>query len=480
MPTLDFEQYLTKQQETIDLLAAYAMTQKDAAAGLTAQPLHGQAGLFNTPGLDNQVISTVVRPMGIGSIIPAFPSLDTNPKFGILAGVSDDIGSEPVNVCDDAPTGTYQVGTQSAAFGRVTRDTETIDIGQVNLKLNRGDFTDLMLNGALLGGTERGLQYPSNLNDGNLLNILTQSQMVNAGVRMQRKLTVLNWYGDPVNNTGNGGYKEYPGLASQISTGKVDADDGVTALPTIDSLVIDAAFTDIASYDMVGALAQAENYIYQLGQDTVGEFTAAFFMNSTFWQQITEVYPCQYNTGSCAASLDGTSASRVVIDGRENIMERDAMRRGMYIVINGRTYPVVVDSGIHLVDNTEDATNVPVGQYASDLFFAPLTIAGGLPVLYYQYVDFQAAGSDISLLNNTQSFWTDGGRFYWATEFNNYCYKLKIRVEPRIILRTPQLAFRIDNLLSNPSTMLNRAAIPTEPGYVDGGRTAGMDWSVGN
>lgn len=474
----DMAQFLTKQQDTLDLLARL-MEQKDAAAGMTAQPLHGPAGLFNTPGLDNAVISTVVRPKGIGSVIPAFPNLDTNPKFGILAGVSDDVGSEPVNVCDDAPTGTYQVGTQTAAFGRITRDTETIDIGQVNLKLNRGDFTDLILAGNLLNPDERGLQYPANLDSNGVLDIVTKSQMVNAGTRIERKLSALNWYGDPVNNTANDGYMEYPGLSGQIATGHVDADDGVTALPTIDSLVIDAAFSLISTYDMAGVLGAAENYVYSLGQDTVGDFTGAFFMNATFWQQISEIYPCQYNTGACAAVLDGAEASRTVIDGRENIMERDAMRRGMYITINGRTYPVVVDSGIHLVDNAEDGTNVPLGQYASDLFFVPLTIAGGMPVTYYQYVDFTAAGSDISLLNNTQSFWTDGGRFYWAIEDNNFCYKLKMRVEPRIVCRTPQLAFRIDSLLTDPGTVLNRAALPSEPGFVTGGREAGMAWDIG-
>jgi hypothetical protein len=56
----------------------------------------------------------------------------------------------------------------------------------------------------------------------------------------------------------------------------------------------------------------------------------------------------------------------------------------------------------------------------------------------------------------------------WAIENNNFCYKLKVKTEPRIILRTPQLAGRIDAVRYSPLQHV-REANPSSPYWVDGG-----------
>lgn len=454
----DLMAVVTKQQSMIEQLIN-GMTQqlhtKAPAQFGTAQRLHGPGGMFNTPGLDNAIISTHIKPRGLGSLLPAFPSFDTNPRFGFLTGISDDIGTEPVNVCDDAPTGYMMGGTLTARFGRLIRSTETMDYGSLLLKLNRGDFTDLQLYGSLLNtDASAGTLFPGNLGDGSeAMDTITQAQMVMVGARMERKLAKMLWNGS-VSAGNGGGYIEFPGLLEQITTGHVDVETN-TALPSADSLVIDANYGLIGTYDIVGAVSAAEYYVFNLAQDTVDTAEWVFVMRSQMWHEITEVWPCQYNTGACADALADKSSNTVVIDGRENIAERDRMREQMRWTVNGRTYSVVVDDGLYQETNADNPGNVPSGHLASTIAFVPLSIGGNLPTTYWQYVDFKAATTDLAQLQGNERFWTDGGRFLWGYEdAGAWCYKLKSRVEPRIILRTPHLAFRIDNVRIAPTHIL--------------------------
>ncbi|HXV43323.1 MAG TPA: hypothetical protein VEC96_09685, partial [Anaerolineae bacterium] len=93
------------------------MLTKAPSTTMTAQKLHGLTGTFSTPGLDRDIISTHVRSHGIGEILPSFPSVEEDPRFGALTGVSDDIGNEPANPCDNAPTGYIKACNLTAQFG---------------------------------------------------------------------------------------------------------------------------------------------------------------------------------------------------------------------------------------------------------------------------------------------------------------------------------------------------------------------------
>jgi hypothetical protein len=472
---------IEKQVAMVQSMMSNDMHTKAPAAFATAQRIHGQGGLFNTPGLSNEIISTHVKPRGLGPRMQAFPSFDTNPRFGFLTGISDDVGSEPVNVCDDAPTGYLLGGILTAKFGRLIRSTETMDYGDLLLKLNRGDMTDLQLYGALLNEPVDGNgMMPSGLGDGSdALNTITKAQMVMVGARMERKLAKMLWNGSTGAGNG-GGYIEFPGLLEQIRTGHVDAIDNI-ALPSADSLVIDAAYSPIGTYDIVGAISAAEYYVHQLALDTVDQAEWVFVMRSQMWHQITELWPCAYNTGACAGSLAGDAAGRVIIDGRENITERDKMRSEMKLTVNGRTYEVVTDDGLYqetFADNPGDLTD---GQLASTIAFVPMTIGGNLPATYWQYVDFRAANADLALLQGNERFWSDGGRFLWGYEDTGaWCYRLKARTEPRAILRSPQFAFRIDNVVIEPTHIL-RGFDPSQADWVGGGislRSAPSDFAA--
>lgn len=453
---LELSQNLSKQAELLSGLMSDKT--KTAATSFTAQRLHGSGGIFSTPGLERDVISAHVRPYGLASRLPLIPSVDENPRFASLTGFTAPVGSQPTKACDDAPYGYRKGCNLSARFGMIRYDTSTIEMNKVMLRVNRGDFTDLILRGRLLGFDGTNLA-PGGLTESQVLDIVTMSEMVNVGVLFERELTRQTWQGDF--GTGN----EFPGLDAQIATGQKDADTNVLC-PALDSDVKNYGYA-LLSNTIVTYLSQLEWYLkynaMTMGLDPV---QWVIVMRPDLWYELTAVWPCAYNTVKCSPAV--ATNSTVFIDGRENTADRDAMRDGMYIDINGSRYPVVIDVGIFEHNNTNNA-NVPAGSYASSIYMVPLTIQGGFPVTYREYIDFRRASADVSLLRGMeQFFWSDNGVYAWALEQIKWCYKFAAKTEQRVVLRTPQLAGRIDAVRYQPLQHL-RESDPSSPYFMDGG-----------
>jgi hypothetical protein len=89
-------------------------------------------------------------------------------------------------------------------------------------------------------------------------------------------------------------------------------------------------------------------------------------------------------------------------------------------------------------------------------------------VTYREYLDFRAASPDSSLLRGMETFWSDDGIYSWAIDVNKWCYKLSLRTEQRVILRTPHLAGKIQAVKYVPTQHL-RSAYPEDPYFQDGG-----------
>jgi hypothetical protein len=466
------ERYLELLEQQNKILASMVEKQEDDGSHTKTPntfsdytPLHGPGGIWTGPGLERDVISAHVRPQGLASALRLLPTVDVNPQFGILTGFTagdDDDSTYWVDVhCDDVPAGYMKSCTLTAQFGALRVDSKTIDMDDVMLRLHRGDFTDLVLNGELLGMT--GLN-PADTSQGDVLNLVTASEMVQMGVQTERLLSRAVWQGAVAN-------RQFPGLAAQIATGQVDVNTGATC-PAADSDVKDFAldFVGGAGRDIVEYMSMLEFYLnynaMTMGLDPV-EWVIA--MRPELWHELTAVWPCAYNTTRCVnAAVGAGGASQTVIDGRENIQERDNMRNSMSIIINGRTYPVVVDTGIFEHNNINNA-NLNPAQFASSIFFVPLTIRGGLPVTYRQYLDYRQAQRDVSMANGKLDvWWTDNGVYAWAVEQTKWCYKFSLKSQQRIVLRAPHLAGRIDNVAYEPLQHL-RDPNPNDPYFADGG-----------
>lgn len=461
----ELEQILKTLAETQAMqtqLLKETMHTKAPATVQTAAALHGNLGMFAVPGLEPEIFGTVVVPEGLMSMLPRYPSVYENPFFGALTGISDDIGNEPANPCDDAPTGYQKTCNLTAQFGRVARQTETIEMDKVMLRMHRHDPMDLRLYGRLLG---MGDISPAGLNEQQVVDIITMSQMVNAAVRIERLLCGHMWTGSPLNNNLGGGYKEFPGLDNQITTGQMDAQTE-TLCPSLDSDVKDFNYNDVCgtTLDIVEYISMLEYYVYELARTTgMLPTTWAWVMRPQLWQELTACWPCKYNTNRCT-TIGGDH--RVMTDGRENISDRDRMRMDKTFMVNGRSYPVVLDSCIYEHNNQNNA-NLAAGQFASSIYFVPLTVLN-MPVTYMEYLDYRQAASNTTLLRGREDFWTDRGMYSWAIDNLKWCYDLTLKTEMRVVLRTPQLAGKLQNVRYSPLQHL-RDFDPSSPYHTDGG-----------
>lgn len=435
------------------------MHQKAPANFSTYTPLHGPGGIWTGPGIDRDVVTAHVRPFGIDAVLPLIPTVYTNPLFGALTGFTDVSNTNPTNSCADVDAAYVKGCNLTAQFGLFRTDSQTIDMDDVMLRLHRGDFTDLMLRGQVLGLTNLN---PAVTNQNDILNLVSASEMTIMGVNAERHLNQEIWQGAVALN-------QSPGLDSQIATGQVDAQTN-QACPSLDSDVKDFAYDQVGGNgkSIVEYLSLLEFYLtYNARTMGLDPVEWVIVMRPELWFEISAVWPCAYNTNRCANSVIG-SASRVFIDGRENVAERDRMRQGGTIDINGNPYRVITDTGVFEHNNINNG-NLNPGQYASTIYMVPLTITGGMPVTYREYLDYRQAQRDVAFTQgNLNAWWTDNGVYAWALTQEKWCYKFHLKTQQRVVLRTPHLAGRIDHVKYEPLQHL-RDADPDSPYHYDGG-----------
>jgi len=443
---------------------------KAALTAHTGTFLHGPGGLFNTPGLESAIFSTHVHAYGLGQLLRAFPTNQTHPWFGLITGFGGEVGSEPTDPCDDAPTGYIKSGTLTAKFGHVSRDTNTIRLPDTIVKLNRGDFTDLQLANAILNPESQGVYYPNDISEQGMLDMVTKAEQVIVGVNLERKLSNLLWAGDGTGAADTGdGYREFPGLASQVATGQVDAETNA-AMASADSIVMTHNYGNVETVDIVRPLQLMERHLFQLAMDTqIAPVTWVLVMRPDLWERVSDVWPIQYNTQPTALAVAGAANERlrIMLDGRTNIDQRDAMRAGLYLDINGRRYNVVLDNMIPVEDN-QSGVGLGMDEFASSIYFLPLTVRGMMPVLYWEYLDHQLSVPQTNLLRGMETWYSDGGRFLWSYDGIFTCFKLKAEVDPRVVLRTPWLAGVLQDVVWT-SELPSRDPDPDSSYWKDGG-----------
>jgi len=427
--------------------------------------LHGPGGIFSTFGLERDIIVAHVAPEGLISHLPVLPSIDVDPRYGTITGVTESYGSQPDETCEDAPTAYMKGCNLTGRFGLLRFDTNTIEIDEVIKRYNRGDFTDLRMLGSMFGDEQlaKGLVPRSSLTADDILNVATLAEMMVVGVQVQRELVRQTWQGNVLIPN------EFPGLDGQIATGQLDADVPGKLCTGLDSDIKNFGYSSVDGEDksIVSYLSMLAWYLkHRADRSKLNPVKWTVVMRPELWFELSAVWPCSYLSNRCADS--GTSIG--VINDELNVNLRDRMRRDMVLPINGVDYPVVVDDGIyeHTAENNQ---NLAPGEFASSIYIVPMTILGNFPVCYREYLDYQSPlwDKNTAMFNQyRKDFWTDSGMFSWAYEGRLWCYKLGLKTEQRIILRTPQLAGRVDYVKYAPTQHL-ASPFPDSDYFVDGG-----------
>lgn len=414
----------------------------------TTNLVHGPGGLFGIAGLEEDVISARITPRGISGMLKAMPSVYTNPEFPYITGIEETAGTEPSGECATCLSGESEACIQTAQFGRVCRESKELDIDKVMERINRGEI-DLNLVNSIFG--DDAWVPGAALSNEKLVNIATAWAMVEVGVLLQNKLIPMVWQGNPTNSIGNG-YKEFPGLDILIGTNKVDAHTGVSC-PALDSDVKDFNYSAVNTVDgngnfmIVHYLEYMMAYLYHNAhRQNLLPTQWAIAMRPELWTELLRVWPAAYFSTRELALPNGNTN---MIDATRVRELTQSMAAGMYIDVNGMRVPVVTDDGIYEYNSTNSA-NVPAGSFASDIYVVPLTYLGSRPATYIEYKDYRGTRRDIQELRGHEGFWTDDGKFMWVVEQQKWCYTLSGKIEPRIILRTPQLAGKIEHVLYSP------------------------------
>lgn len=451
--------------------ASYGVTFKHDLAGTPSlvQYSHGPNGLLTFPGVDPVVFNATMGAESIIGQIPATPSLYTHPTYFTLTGVTDESGDEPSSDCDDAPVAGLMKGCMTTSvFGRYERATPIIDIARLGQRVDRADPMDLRLvgspiaNSGIFAGPSGSNAGPS----GDILSNEVSRKFWERNVAIHRLLARQAWVGNPTNNAG--GYKEMTGLDVLINTGYVDAETG-SACPAIDSYIVNAGNKriddngDFYVARITDMYFQLKSRAYRAGVMPVRWMMA---MRRQLFYELTAIWPCSYLSYRC--NLDGTSANRNNIDAQDAVRLRDEMRAGRYLLIDGDRVDVVTDDGIAELDGNDGGGNFPRGCFSTSIYFIPMSVVGGNAVTYMEYFQYNNPAINDALGNMVLGR-IEGAWITWPRQ-TNLCVQWQSRIEPRLVLRTPWLAGKIQNVVYCP-IQHERDVFPADPYYVNGGKT---------
>jgi hypothetical protein len=456
---------LDRRQQAADPGMGFGFKHDASGTPIAVGYSHGPGGNFSFPGVDNQVFHTVVGNIGILGRLPASPSVQTDPTYAVLTGVQDVSGTEKDGVCDDARTaGLIKNCIITSPFGRyelATAELELNRLGQVN---DRADPMDLALVGSPIhqsGIFASGARKPAT--PANLLRNEVAAKFWELNIGMHRLISQQLWIGDPANNAAGGGYKEITSFSQLINTGYVDVQSNA-ACPSVDSDLKDFGCTNLE--DDTDRLIEMLSNIIRTRRDLAfrtGVSPVRFLLAmrpELFWV-LTSVYACSYLTYRCQV----TGQERVVVEGSEQVAFRDAMRTGRYLLVDGERIEVVLDDGI-AVDTPTTNSSVTEGCQCSDIYLIPMSVMGGRAVTFLEYMDYGNPAIS-QALGNLVLARREGAFLTWPRQ-TNQCVVWQTKTEPRLVMRTPWLAGRIQNIEYCP-TQNARTPFPDDPYNIDGG-----------
>lgn len=459
------------------------------AAGISPYG-HGAGGLFNTPGVDANIFSTTMLPdVGVLDSLPDMPPGSASPDgtfggvdtplyttiTGVTKGNSETWANMPAGVCDKPPYGgLMKACTLTAPYGRFPQCLRAVELGQVGRLATLADPTNLRMVNTPFGSGGGSAVLPQFAMPGSVLNIEIARRMFEAFVSYKRMIAPLVFTGTPTLNTANDGAMQPIGLETLVNTGnKVDALNG-TPCPAMNSDIKDFG------YDLVNGTGRSiVNYVdtmygylkYNAKKMKLDPVKWKIALTIGMFEELVKVWPIEQHLWALEriANFDN---GRVVIDATTATRARDDFLQNQWLPIRGDRVEVILDDGIPEDDVTNN-NQLTAGQYSSDLYFLPYTVLGGIPVFWIEAFRFDNGNIQavLAAFQNREAVWSsDGGRFLFWTSRTATCIDLCWRMEPRIILRTPYLAGRINNIKYQPLQHY-RSPFPDNAYFLDGGRT---------
>ena len=412
--------------------------------------IHGTGSMFGAVqvGIDPDVISAMMHWRGIGELLPREPVRTVEQFLPFITGVEPTSSTEATTACGDCISGETEACIQHFPTGKICRETKAMTMAKAIERLNRGDI-ELNLINDQLGSDSPWHPGSSFTSAGEIINVVTAwALLFELPPLFMAALSPMVYTGNPANN--NGDYRQFRGLQLLVNTGFVDAFANVTC-PALDSDVKNFGYGNVISATNPSFHQMLEMAHYYVRNNARGQrldpVTWVAVMRPELWQIYSSLQAYQ----SILATVMNASIPNnytVNIDGASLVRERNATREGRFIFLNGERVMVVEDDGIPESNNANDA-NCAAGEYASDVYLLPLRYMGGRPAMRIDYKDYRFMNGEIAATNDlVGGFYqpSPDGRFSWSLVRDGRCFKIQAEIEPRIILKTPQLAARIQNV----------------------------------
>jgi len=418
-------------------------------AGMT----HGIGSMFGAVqvGIEPDVISAMMHWRGIGELLPREPVKTIEQFLPFITGVDPTSTTEPTTECGDCISGESEACIQHFPTAKVCRETKPMTLQKAIERLNRGDIDLNLLNDQL------GSQSPWHPGDAwtsgsQIMQVATAwALLFELPPLFMQALSPMVYTGNPVNNNGQA-YREFRGLQLLVNTGFVDAFANV-ACPALDSDVKSFGYTNVQLGTAPSFMEMLEMAHYYVRNNARGQrldpVTWLCVMRPELWQIVSSLLPYQAIIATMMnASFPNATNYEVNIDGGSLVQERNAIRKAMVINLNGENVRVVEDDGIPESNNGNDG-NCELGEFASDVYLLPLSFLGNRPAMRIDYKDYRFIGPEIAATNDLIGAFYEAspdGRFSINVVQDGRCFKIQAETEPRFILKTPQLAARIQHV----------------------------------
>lgn len=420
-------------------------------------------GLFTRPGADPDMYSTIVAPSGIRMLEELFlgTSVQTNPEYDVLSGVKTIEGSTAVNGCSPAPKpGDAKLCTLRSAFGEAYIETKQGQLNKMGGRINLADTDRRLLN--LAGMNNRMLPDPmriaGNINTPLGLAYLTMYQTI---LREFMRVLFTGNYG-----SSSGIFtKEFNGFDNLIIENPVDVTGNTCAAAsaTIINWNNQPVSGSVGGASLVDIISGLIHFITRLQEDTELPAIGALKMHDDLFYALTAIWPCSYLTNQCNVVNTAASSSTQFVSGKEQTDMRDAMRTDSFLWVNGMQVPVVQTTAI-------SQTAFGAG-FSTTIYYVPY-YALGKKVTYIE--GFDQANTDIQQFVEASMalYRTFNGGFYAMSPLQTrFCIEHMFGFQPRLVMRTPWLAFRIQNVnYTMPGFLYSRDWNPSGAYHKNGGR----------
>jgi hypothetical protein len=431
-----------------------------------------EGGLFTRPGVTPGMFSAVPAVLsGLYAMLFVGTTNLVNPEYDVITGIKASTGSNPTSFCGTPPlAGDMKVGTTRAQFGEFFMGTEKIELNKAGGRVNLGDMDRYLINNI----AAQSSILPDILRDPNI-NTEIGMFIYRFGVTAIRvKSRVLFSGNNSLSNTNTetGFIKEFDGFDRLIKTGYLDLESG-NAITAMDSIVKDFSNADatVAANGVVDLIAQVDYQLMDLASRTgLDPLNIGLAMRPDMFWALTQMWPCSYLTVNCG--VDNTTTNRVNVDAAQQVQMRDSMRQGNFLWVNGKQVRVFLEDGI------EQAAAGP--GFSSTIYFIPFS-AGGQRVTYIEGFDQQntgiAAFRDAAGISNYRT--ANGGLWAVTSRQTGFCYELLFAAQPRLVMRTPFLAARIENVVYKLTQGYSRSPFPDEAYFANGGRYVSNPYAGG-